>query len=86
MPIPGVVLSSGKMLATQTSSMGGIELQTDGYLFGIVDSVFDGSDSLVAGDSFLFKQSDAIQLKYGSTIYYFLDVINIQGIVVPAAP
>ena len=86
MPIPSLTLGAGKMLATQTASMDGIEIQTEGYLFGIIDSIYDAADNLVAGDTFLFKESDAIMLKYGSTIYYFLDVQNIQGIVLPFAP
>jgi hypothetical protein len=83
---PPVTLGAGKILATQTATMGGIELQTEGYMFGIAGAVYDGSDNLAVGDTFIFKQSDAVILKYGSTIYYYLDITNVQGIVLPIAP
>lgn len=83
---PSVTLGAGKILATQTLTMGGIELQTEGYLFGVVADIYNGSDDLVVGDTFMFKQNDAVVLKYGSTIYYYLDVANTQGIVLPIAP
>lgn len=86
MPIPSIVLGNGKMLATQTTDFSGIEIQTEGYLIGVIDDVYESADKVVVGDTFIFKESDAIQLKYGSTIYYYLDIENIQGIILPFAP
>ena len=77
MAAPDVTLTAGKILAEQTTSGLGIEVQTPGYIFGVTVAVYDGSDGAQTNQSVLFKEADAVVLKYGSTIYYLMDVENI---------
>jgi hypothetical protein len=83
MPIPNFNLAAGQFLATQSSSVLGIEIQSQGYLFATVDDVYEGSDFAVAGQSVIFREKDAIKMKYGSTIYYLLSETDIKSTEIP---
>lgn len=69
---PNIVLGAGQILAIQSDSALGIEIQTFGFLYGLIVMVYDGSDKSTVGQLFIFKQSDALVLKFGSTVYYQL--------------
>lgn len=81
MPIPSLQLGTGKLLAVQSSSQAGIEVQTEGWIFAMIDDVYEGSDILTVGNLFLLEQSKAVQIKYGSSIYYYLDAKDAVGFV-----
>lgn len=70
---PDIILKRGTILVSQSGSGLGIEMQSQGFLFGYVELVNDLSDSTAIGDTVVYKQQDVIvQFKYGSTIYFVL--------------
>lgn len=76
---PNITLFPPNILATAQSSTLGIEIAvpSGGYLFGSVVLAYPTAEDLV-GYSIMFNVMDAVQLKYGSTIYYKLDRNKIQ--------
>lgn len=82
MPISGYILQKGTLLATQATDTDyfGIEVQTPGYLVGVVDDVYATTDKTAVGQYFIFKESEAIILKYGSTLYYLLEEASLIGV------
>lgn len=82
---PDIILNNGQILATQTDSGLGIEIQTPGFLFASVVMVSDTTDNSTLGQTFLFKESKAVTFKYGSTIYYQLheDDVNFKEVLPP---
>lgn len=78
MPLSDIVLPANNILVTQSSVSGaGIEVQTPGYVFGVVAAVSSVSNGVQTNQSVLFKQKDAVVLKYGSSVYYLLDESNV---------
>lgn len=70
---PDIILNRGTVLVTQSSSALGIELISQGFLFGLVVLVNDLSDATVLNDTVLFREKDVItSFFYGSSIYYLL--------------
>lgn len=79
MAAPDIVLGGGQILVYQSGSVLGFEVQTNGYIFATIDLVNDSTDGSVVGQVVLFKQSDGIQLKYGSTIYFIVEEKKVVG-------
>jgi hypothetical protein len=79
MLISNFTLAAGQVLAIQTDSILGIEIQSQGFLFATVYDVYSGSDLTASGDSIMFKEKDAIKMKYGSTIFYILNESDIRS-------
>lgn len=74
MPAPDIILKKGTILVAQGSSSIGIELISQGYLFGYVELVNDLCNGTVLGELVVFNEKQVlIQFKYGSTIYYILE-------------
>jgi hypothetical protein len=73
MAVPDLILNAGTILVTQSSSLIGIEMISQGFQTGLVALVNDLSDSSAVNDTIVFRQSDVIaQLKYDSVIYYLV--------------
>lgn len=74
MAAPDVILKTGTILVTQTTSVLGIEMVTQGFLMGYVELVNDLSDSTAVGDIIVFNQKEVIaSFVYGSSVYYVLN-------------
>lgn len=78
MAVPDITLSKGQILATPSAiSEIGMVVQTPGYMFGHVAAVYQTADGAAVNQSVLFKESDAVVVKYGSTVYYLMSEENI---------
>ncbi len=74
MSAPDITLGKGLILVTQSSSILGIEFQSQGFLYGYVELVNDLSDMTAVGDTIVFMEKDVINsFRYGSSIYYVLN-------------
>ena len=73
MAAPSIILNYPNILVSQTISSIGVEIQSSGLIFGMIELIYDTSDKSAVGNIILFDPTKSIQMKYGSTIYYLLD-------------
>jgi hypothetical protein len=73
MAAPDIVLNYPNILVSQTISSITISIESFGMLYGYVEAVYETSDKTAIGDVILFDPKKAVQIRYGSTIYYMLD-------------
>lgn len=74
MAAPNIILDANTILVTLTSSSSSIVITSGNYNFGLVAKVADAMDSFSVGQTISFNIIDAVEMIYGSTIYYLVDV------------
>ncbi len=86
MAAPNITLDPNTILVTLTSSSSGIVITTGDYNFGLVAKIADAMDAFTVGQTVSFKINDAVEMIYGSTIYYLVDVSETKVIFKETVP
>ena len=77
MAVPDIVLQEPFILISLSDSLLGIRLQTDQWVFGTVEKVYSGATAFAVTDSVAFPKENSVQIVYGSSIYYMVDITNV---------
>lgn len=76
MAVPDIDLQEPFILISLSDSLLGIILQTDQWVFGTVEKVYSGATVAVT-NSVAFPLENSVQIVYGSSIYYMVDITNL---------
>lgn len=77
MAVPNITLHEPYILLSLSNTNLGITLQTSDFSFGIVEKLYSGANKFSVGDSVAFPINDAVQILYGSTVYYMINIASI---------
>lgn len=73
MAAPSITLSKPMILVTRSFSTLGITSQSDNFVFGYVEKIYDTCDRVTVAQTVFFDFRQARQILYGSTMYYLID-------------